>query len=218
MKNLCLLLALVTGLAGCAAPPVVIQVPNAHLASGQQWTYRRIDLWKNQESERFTQSFNAETGGEWLVLWTIVSSNDPQRIGTTDERFYTANHGFRDARMRGNHEPLQFPLSVGKTWTFNYQFQSNPTTLVSVTQTAVVKGWETVNVPAGTFKALKVEHAGLYTATEDSNRWTGRITETYWYAPSAQRIVAQEYKDTSGQGTIYDQRRDELVSMQLLRR
>lgn len=223
MKTSYLLCIVVIALAGCAASTaptapsgnVQSHVQNPKLRSGQQWTYRRIDLWKNQESERFTQSFTKEEGGEWSVLWNITSSNDPQRIGTTDERFSLASHGFADARLRGQYEPLQFPLSIGKTWTFSYQFQSKPTTLVEVTQTATVQGWEMVNVPAGTFQALKVEHAGRYKATQGSDQWAGRITEIFWYAPSAQRIVAQEYKDTTGQGILYDQRRDELVTMQL---
>jgi hypothetical protein len=110
---------------------------------------------------------------------------------------------------------LKFPLNVGKTWTFSYEFQSKASTVVEVKQTATVKGWETVTVPAGTFRALRVEHAGWYSAREGSAMWTGRITETFWYAPAARRIVAQEYRDTTGSGEAYDQRRDELVAMQL---
>jgi hypothetical protein len=223
MKILFVSFTVAAALAGCAAPGVPVapmgslqgQVQSPKLVTGQQWTYRRLDLWRNEEAERFSQSFTTETNGKWAVLWTIHSSKDETRIGTTEESFSSANHGFGDPRMSGQYEPLRFPLSVGKTWTFNYKFQSKPETLIDVTQTAVVSGWETVTVPAGTFKALRIDHSAWYGATENSKMWKGRITETFWYAPSAQRIVAQEYKDTTGRGVTWDQRRDELVSMSL---
>lgn len=213
---------LVVMLTACSSAPVTPKVvasspqameQNPTFVSGQQWTYRRIDLWKGEEVERFTQLLTTPSGGEWAVLWTIESSSDAARLGTTDERFFAATHGFGDSRMTGRHVPLQFPLGVGKSWSFSYKFQSKPQTVVDVKQTATVTGWETVKVPAGTFKALKIEHTGTYVATEDSNQWSGRITEVYWYAPAAQRVVAQEYRDTTGTGKIWDQRRDELVSM-----
>jgi hypothetical protein len=187
-----------------------IQAPT--LVAGQQWTYRRINLWNNEETERFSQTLNLQSSGQWNVFWTIHSSKDEARIGTTEEKMENSTHGFADARMSGRYAPLQFPLSLGKSWTSNYTFQSNPNTLVDVSQTARVSGWETVTVPAGTFKALKVVHTGWYNATENSSRWTGRISETFWYAPAARRIVAQEYRDTTGSGSTWDQRRDELVA------
>jgi hypothetical protein len=213
---------LVVMLTACSSVPVAPKVAastpqtteqNPTFVSGQQWTYRRIDLWKGDEVERFTQLLTTPLGAEWGVLWTIESSSDVARVGTTEERFFAATHGFGDSRMTGRHVPLQFPLGVGKSWSFSYKFQSKPQTSVDVKQTATVTGWETVKVPAGTFKALKIEHAGTYTATEGANQWSGRITEVYWYAPAAQRVVAQEYRDTTGTGKIWDQRRDELVSM-----
>lgn len=189
------------------APPV--------LNPGQQWTYRRTDLWRKEESERFRQELVFEEAGRWLVRWTILNSDDATRRGSiTGEYLNPENHGFADLRMKGQHEPLRFPLTPGKSWSFDYSMQNN-VKLTRISQTATVKGWESVSVPAGSFQALRVEHSGSYNASDGDYQWSGRIRETYWYAPAVRRIVKREYQDTRGDGTTWDQWRDELMEMRL---
>lgn len=181
--------------------------------AGQKWTYRRVDLWKNRETERFRQDFIVPDNKLWVVRWNILNSDNQQRMGSvTGELFDTTFHSFADASFSGQYQPLSFPLSNGKTWHFKY---SIPSKQLSVTQTATVEGWETVKVPAGTFGAMRVNHEGNYSARTNDWSWTGRISETYWYSPEAQRIVKREYQDTNGEGQIWDQWRDELVEIKL---
>ena len=182
---------------------------------GQQWAYRRVDLWRNQEIERFHQEISREEAGRWKLVWTIIESEDRQRRGSvTEESFSAATHGFADPGLSGQHDPLRFPLSPGKAWDFAYT-ATVKTNTIKVTQRAMVTGWETVTVPAGSFRTLRVEHRGTYSATDGSFRWSGKISETYWYAPMAQRIVKREYHDTKGDGSTWDHWRDELVEMYL---
>ncbi len=185
------------------------------LKAGQQWTYRRVDLWRKQETERFRQELAFEEGGRWMVRWTILDSDDVQRRGSiTGEYFDPASHGFADSRISGDHSPLRFPLNPGKNWSFDYVVRSNARE-VKVAQTTVVRGWEEVRVPAGNFRALRVEHEGRYMASESGYTWSGKIREIYWYAPSAGRVVMREYRDTKGDGGPWDQWRDELVGTRL---
>lgn len=185
------------------------------LKAGQQWTYRRVDLWRNEETERFRQELAFEEGKRWIVRWTIVDSEDARRRGSiTGEFFDPSSHSFADGSVSGRHLPLRFPLTPGKSWSFDYAVRGSGKD-VKVTQTAVVRGWEEVRVPAGTFRALRVEHEGRYTASESGFSWSGRIREIYWYAPAAGRAVMREYRDTKGDGSPWDQWRDELVEMRL---
>ncbi len=194
------------------AAPVVAPT----LLAGQYWTYRRLDMWRNEETETFSQYLLAELPDYWAVSWTILKSKDAQRLGSvTPEKLFTAGHGFGDSRIVGTHESLRFPLTTGKTWDFGYTFNGKPGSVTEIKQTATVKGWETVKVPAGTFRALRVEHQGYYATFENGSTWSGRIRETFWYAPSARRIVVHEYQDTGALGTIWEKRRDELVNMLL---
>lgn len=186
------------------------------LKAGQQWAYRRVDLWRKEEAERFRQELAFEDGGRWMVRWTILNSDDPVRRGSiTGELMDPANQSFADSRMSGHNESLRFPLSPGKSWSFDYSLRSQPGREIKISQTATVRGWETVTVPAGSFRALRVEHAGRYTANEGGYSWSGTIRETCWYAPSARRMVMREYRDTKGDGGTWDQWRDELVEMRL---
>ncbi len=186
------------------------------LKLGQQWTFRRVDLWRNEIQERFEQELRMREGDQWTVQWRIVFSDNPQRRGSiTGEYLDAKSQSFFDPKMEFRHLPLSFPLQVGKTWSFNYRIHSQPGRLITINQNAIVEGWEFVTVPAGSFRALKVVHRGRYSAKEGFYDWSGRIEETYWYAPEAMRVVKMEYRDTKGDGTVYDQWRDEMTSMRL---
>ena len=183
--------------------------------AGQQWTYRRIDHWQKREVERFRQELFFPDEKLWIVRWSILNSDKAARMGSvTGELFNPLNHSFADASMSGTYEPLRFPLAKGNSWSFDY---SIPSKNLIVSQTATVGGWEQVTVPAGRFRAVRITHEGTYSAKEavGSFSWTGRISETYWYAPEIRRVVQREYLDTKGDGLIWDQWRDELVDMKL---
>ncbi|MCM8594095.1 hypothetical protein [Accumulibacter sp.] len=186
-------------------------VKSPELKVGQSWTYRRIDLWRNEETERFRQSLLFEESGRWMVRWTILDSDDAVRRGSiTGERFDPRHHGFADARVKGEYAPLSFPLSIGKTWKLDFEVTANGRN-TRIEQTAHVVGWESVNVPAGQFMALRVDHAGRYYASEGGYNWSGTVKESYWYVPAVSRAVRHDYADTRANGAISDQWRDELV-------
>ena len=74
-----------------------------------------------------------------------------------------------------------WPLEVGKTWTSTYQYRDNQRNFRynNVTTSWRVAAEEEVTVPAGRFRALRLE------GENNGNRWTT------WYAP-AMRIVVKE--------------------------
>lgn len=211
-------MAMLAGWLAFAPGPVAAQ-PSAEvekplLQPGESWTYRRIDLWKNAESDRFRQDILGGVGDRLTVLWTIVAAADEKRRGSvTHEYLDGTTLSFFDPKMEDRHIPLQFPLHPGKRWTFHYKYSPAVGGSLRVEQAATVAGWEDVRVPAGTFRALKVVHVGRYWATDHSFDWSGDIRETYWYAPAAKRVVRMEYRDTTGSGSQWDHWRDELVEM-----
>jgi hypothetical protein len=69
-------------------------------------------------------------------------------------------------------EDLQFPLTVGKTWTVVYGASTGGGNLIQQTGTGTVVGIEDVTVPAGTFKAYRVE-----------SRHGPSLRTTEWYVP-----------------------------------
>jgi hypothetical protein len=104
-------------------------------------------------------------------------------------------------RARGTMEPayqlMPFPLAEGKSWSQKV-VRTDPATgeRREMLVTGRVRGWETVKVPAGEFKALKVERT-MYLGDYDSFRGITQRTETEWYAPdirgAAKVVVFEEF-------------------------
>jgi hypothetical protein len=103
-------------------------------------------------------------------------------------------------RARPHYPNYAFPLQVGKTWRQEVDLRSTRAlgNQVLATLEGRVAGWETVTVPAGNFRALKIVLRGWYQASSLDGAWNGRIEDTLWYAPEVRNAVRYEYRDTSG--------------------
>ncbi|WP_254058621.1 hypothetical protein [Dyella sp. S184] len=136
--------------------------------------------------------------------------------------------------------PFAFPLEVGKKWELKYtEANPNPKHLSETLQTGyTVVGWEDVEVPAGKFKALKIEAEGNWTAVVapmnqasaqavnttggsaalvQTNRVTphtvsGRTYRAFWYVPSVKRLVKSVEESYSSNGIRSERFTYELVS------
>jgi hypothetical protein len=115
-------------------------------------------------------------------------------------------------------QPLAFPLTVGKTWEIDFEEQQPNRQFKSQTwnRKFTVVGYEMAEVPAGKFRALKVESEGRWVAElapsqnvvqgaqTDANgaslvsqvrnvpagtKATGRSYAALWYAPEIKRWV-----------------------------
>ena len=124
--------------------------------------------------------------------------------------------------------PFSFPLAMGKSWDVDYT-ELNPNRQHSSERFAskyLVVGFEDVTVPAGTFRAIKIEADGHWTAEiapaasavsatrldqqgatavvqttkTSAQSATGRIYKAYWYVPEVKRYVkaVEEYFAANG--------------------
>jgi hypothetical protein len=187
---------LAAALAGVALP-VAAQVAAPALKPGDTWTYRGIDNYNRQVTGTLTREVTSAAPGGIRV----VTSDG----GAATESLFRAPgelaSGVLGDRARGTMEPaLQvapFPLAEGKTWSQTV-IRTDPATgeRREMLVTGRVRGWETVKVPAGEFKALKVERT-MYLGDYDSFRGITQRTETEWYAPDirgpAKVVVFEEY-------------------------
>ncbi len=124
--------------------------------------------------------------------------------------------------------PLAFPLSVGKTWDVQYteQHPNKAHRFEQLNNKYTVVGYETVEVPAGKFKALKIESEGQWNAELEpaqnvvqgaqvmqgstalvtqiqktgATPITGRTYKAFWYVPEVKRWVksVEEYYSNGG--------------------
>lgn len=125
-------------------------------------------------------------------------------------------------------KPLAFPLGLGKTWDLQYK-EMHPNKARKFEEWAnkfQVIGYESVDVPAGKFDALKIESEGRWNAEIEPSQTvvqgaqtsqnnvtmetrvqktearpvSGRTYKAFWYAPEVKRWVksVEEYYGSDG--------------------
>ncbi len=126
--------------------------------------------------------------------WVYSTPNGEERleyVGEEDGYHVFMAKGakqLRDASLNGkgdDHRYYQFPLSVGKYWSFEYQTRASGSAQAMVRATCEVKGIEPVETAAGRFQALNI------TCDEAFSHVNGRRIRTYsyWYAPEVKQMV-----------------------------
>lgn len=113
--------------------------------------------------------------------WNLISTRSPDKSG----KDYAPPLKYYD-----------FPLFPGKTWgqtTTETNIKTGATRIHTISGT--VGGWERVSVPAGTFRAIKVQLVTELFDPSTGERIPG--TDTSWYVPEVRRSVRS---DTSGKG------------------
>jgi hypothetical protein len=84
---------------------------------------------------------------------------------------------------------MSFPLSPGKTWQARVTEVAPGSSDKSHAITASVGQWESVTVPAGTFRALRIE---LTDEISESGVVIHQGQDVSWYAPEVRRSVKTE--------------------------
>jgi hypothetical protein len=176
------------------------------------WTFRRTtetqpNVWRQMHFEGTVLRSSASTT---LMQNKEVDSPNPPReilIGSDWSSFRSLS-----GKETIVHRPFTFPMSVGKSWDLEFT-ADHPSNKSHKSETRKLKyrvvGWEEVEVPAGKFKALKIEADGSWsgeiaprttasTATQSGAQGataiaqtvnvtaetvTGRLYQAYWYAP-----------------------------------
>ncbi len=181
-------------------------------AVGDRWNYQVIDRQRGEVVRNYSLRVSRLLGdGGWmsgndtefdahgrLVRWTSPSG----------EKRSNAPHSMRWWPAMAVGERRRFdvlaagePADGGKRWTQKMESEAR------------VLAIEDVTVPAGTFRAWRVEHQG--TATAIDAHGFGRFTLTVWYAPELHTWVALEYR-SDWNGAPSQNQREELTSYALV--
>jgi hypothetical protein len=196
--------------------------------AGDSWDYVNTVETGQQGFSRKEESITVERvdSNDILISSRQDGSNQPPVESMTNLDWS------RSRDINGKQEvvnrPFDFPLREGKKWTVEYtelhpNRQHSSETFHS---DYVVGGWEDVQVPAGKFKALKIEADGQWTAViapamlggtqavatpgavttvtqaqhVGARTATGRLYKAFWYVPAEKRFVksVEEYYDSKG--------------------
>lgn len=144
------------------------------LRVGDSWTYRT-----SADSSEFTvKVLSEEKQADGTIAYLLE-----RKAGALVHTWYSKANGWvnilreaypeHEGLMVHHDKPkllLKVPLAPGAKWTW----AGKSTTLVDMTESSKVVGFERVVVPAGTFRAMKVE--------TQISEGAGALLRTFWYA------------------------------------
>jgi hypothetical protein len=220
------LAALFAAVGATAATAQSVSQPVVHVEDS--WTYKFTNTTKAgfHQDENVTTVRRVDSDAMLIAVKPLGSEQAPlERLINLDWSRSRSVNGVETVINR----PVAFPMAPGKTWTVEFN-EDNPNRQFKSELTHLdykVIGWEDVTVPAGTFKALKVEAHGRWTAqvapavtavtgarvdaqgaatVSQANRIlpatvTGRIYKAFWYVPEVKRVVKsdEEMYSTNGE-------------------
>ncbi|WP_418122782.1 hypothetical protein [Variovorax sp. 160MFSha2.1] len=186
-----------------ATPSATSQTVSApKLAAGDTWTYRITDLWSGRARGESSMTVIGVLG-EFVRLSTEVKSIASNGTGTLNPAFETTARANMDVVHVANGKTttrvlFAWPLSAGKQWNYEYMVPITNSPPATFRMTAEASGWEDVQTAVGKFKALKVVHTGTW--DPGTGAATGKVTQTYWYAPEVKNYVRSQTEMTGADG------------------
>jgi hypothetical protein len=235
MKRIVIMLYL--GMLSCSVLAQSIDAPV--VTAGDIWTYRATVEKGSASSIQMRQEILVTRVTASTIFYIIKSSSTP----IPQEVFSGLDWG-RMRSVNGKeiaiNKPFSFPLAEGKTWELAYDEDKPGGNYLrqSIENKFVVVGYETVDVPAGSFLALKIEAEGRWSArvaaskssasaqtdvqgnTTAANQTrnlserdtSGRLYKAYWYSPEIKRWVKSIEENYSSSGTRSERFTSELES------
>lgn len=126
------------------------------------------------------------------VTVTDVSDAQLQLTGKAGTlTVYDKNWALTQLRNRKYSPPFQilsFPMQAGKTWEHSNSYIHERCGNTTSELKNEVVGWEDVTVPAGSFRALRIDSNGFW----HSICGTGLLAYKYWYVPKVKALVKSE--------------------------
>lgn len=176
--------------------PAAAGLPGA----GTRWVYAFTDRHFGKQLGEVTVSV-LRVSGTAVEEAVTSGSKDARRVVEAGEtRFY--EHGVRGDTALVEFAPYLVAAREGKAPDYiggGSGYPVGPLGFPGWRVNAQMQGWETVSVPAGSYKALRVEISGQRERDAFTNSpHTGRFRMTLWYAPDVMRLVRIEHQTFSG--------------------
>jgi hypothetical protein len=209
MRSALRLFLLVASAAVCAADPAQ-PVERPQVKPGDQWTYRHVNYWNNQVESTF--DIEVTFASERAIQ--VVQKTAAGEIDATYTAEWNAATRADGAVIESGTAILRFPLRIGETHKTSFELlrPDRGAWQVRHERDVTVVGWEDVTVPAGTFRALRIEANGGYYRLDGPQR--GTVKSVYWYAPEVKRWVKYTFENTV-LGRQWNKEGEELVGFKL---
>lgn len=181
------LLLLVVPILGAAQTDT--PAPRPYVEVGDRWTYRGTNVLGPDTDEHETVIHRADGKILHVVSTRKSDGREFDSIWTAE---WNAMASYTGIIYRPNSGIYSFPMRPGDRRTIDFQVMRPRTNIIMfhAKMDVTVVGWETVEVPAGKFRALKVTAEGVWQQANGSGAHVQQIT--HWYSPEVKRWVKFE--------------------------
>jgi hypothetical protein len=168
-------------------------IARPEVREGDRWIYRRMDYAGRRSTGEY------ELRVTFAGPKAIVAVARDAAKGTETDTSWSSEWNAAVAANGDSYTPdsqtFRFPLAPGATWRSAFEMRRPHARGFTMLfdRTAKVAGWETLEVPAGRFRALRLDIEGGWKRGDVSA--SGRSRTTMWYAPEVKRWVKYEYRD-----------------------
>ena len=215
MRSILLILAgALTVLGAHAQPPVAAP----QLGVGDRWVYERYGFTDRPSARvEFAVVKIDSSAGFYDETETVLEALGPDSRPKGDQQRQQRTLAALTVpivnTVSGSFPLIDFPIEAGKTWQYEMTFTASSGFDLVLRGSAKAVGWEDVQVPAGKFRALKVEHDSTLRGARGP--FTANRKILLWYVPELKRWVRYELTQTSNRADSQNRFRLELVSFQL---
>jgi uncharacterized protein (DUF3084 family) len=205
------LLFSVIAVSAAAADEGAVERPQ--IKAGERWTYRftRTGPKVKHPKVRVYELLVTFVGPK--AVQSVQTQPDGRQFDTTWTPEWNVVNDMRSGSFFPDSGVFRFPLRPGATYASTYEVvrPKADTTDAKHTLEVRVAGWEEVTVPAGTFRALRVDATGTSQRLDRYTRRAGTVHYVYWYVPEVKRWAKMTMEGFDGRGLPAAQESEELV-------
>jgi hypothetical protein len=156
-------------------------IPRPEWKIGYSWSYEEKQSGRKLTSVKVEEIVGTDSTSQSPVFLVREGDEEISRSMETLGVLETKKNGMLTTRRDKPSQNLVWPLQASKEWRNIYTLENPDTKQTSqVDRIMVVSGVEEVKVPAGTFKAIKIEAYDYQ---------TGSLKAEYWYSPEVRWFV-----------------------------
>ena len=174
-------------------------VRRPYVEVGDCWSYRADKMNYREPIGDYEECVTFVDFDKDVILAVATLKKDGREIDTSYSMEWEELIDIEGAiYSRTSSRAHRFPLSVGDEWTEQLEFRRALLGPVQGKTTFRIKavGWEDVSVPAGRFRALKLEASGRGERYDVSSEFS--VSVTAWYAPEVSRYIKNLFKTSGG--------------------
>ena len=160
------------------------RVVKPEIRVGDSWTYRSTNALAPGTHVHETRVTYAD---DKVILVVSTRKSDSKEFDSSWTPEWNPVTSYAGVMYRPHAGVFQFPLRTGDKYEVKFEVLRPRVNKVVTTVTGVAKviGWDTVEVPAGKFRAMRVEVEGVYRELDGSGTYQQHAT--MWYVPEVNR-------------------------------